>query len=173
MDSDRFDGLTRSVSTLLSRRRLAGLFAASALALPTLSEAKKKHKKKKKRAKFNAFGCVNVGNFCKNSGQCCSGLCTGNKCKAHNTSTCQPGQDICTPSAPVLCTTETGDPGECGITTGQASYCEADGDCFFCNTDADCIGFCGHGAACLVCADCIATGGTACVGVSTDSCGGP
>ena len=171
MDSDRFDGLTRSVSTLLSRRTLAGALGLGALGLPALAEAKKKHKKKK--AKFNDFGCVNVGDFCKNNGQCCSGICQGKKgkkkCKAHNTADCQPGQDICA-TGEVLCTTDTGSVGACSRTTGQASYCEASGDCFVCKKDADCVAVCGEGAACLVCADCPETGNTACVGQTTVSC---
>jgi hypothetical protein len=171
MDSDRFDGLSRSVSALLSRRSLAGILGVAALTAPGVVAAKKhkKHKKKKK-AKFNDFGCVNVGDFCKNSGQCCSGVCTGSKCQAHNASTCQPGQDVCLGTGP-LCDTDTGDLGECSITTGQASYCEAIGDCFACKKDADCVAVCGEGAACIVCeAECTATGGTACVGPSADSC---
>jgi hypothetical protein len=76
MDSHRFDGLTRSVSTLLSRRRLAGALGFGALTFPGLAEARKKHKHKKK-VKFNDLGCVDVGNFCQNDDQCCSGICTG------------------------------------------------------------------------------------------------
>jgi hypothetical protein len=176
MDSDRFDGLTRSVSTLLSRRSFASALGLSTLALPALVEAKKKHKhKKKKKVKLNDFGCVNVGDFCKNNGQCCSGICQGKKgkgkCQAHNESTCQPGQDVCTVPA-VDCTSETGDPGACSITTGQATYCEANGTCFDCKKDADCVAVCGAGAACIVCAECSETGNTACVGASADSCGG-
>jgi hypothetical protein len=173
MESDRFDGLTRSVSSLLSRRTLAGALGLGALTLPSLVEAKKKHKHKKKKVTFNDFGCVDVGKFCKNSGQCCSGLCEGKKgkkkCKAHDSSTCQAGQDFCA-GLEVVCTTESGDLGGCAQTTGKAPYCEANGDCFDCAKDADCVPICGSGAACIVCAECPETGGTACVGPSKDSC---
>jgi hypothetical protein len=177
MDSARFDGLARSVSTLLSRRTLAGAFGLSALAIPGLAEAKKKHKhKKKKKVKFNDFGCVNVGDFCKNSGQCCSGICQGKKgkgkCQAHDQSTCQPGQqELACGGVTVDCTTSTGDDGICDTTTGNAGYCLTDGDCFACHKDADCVPFCGTHAACIICASgCPETGGTACVGPSVDSC---
>jgi hypothetical protein len=177
MDSVRFDGLTRSVSTLLTRRTFSGALGLGALALPGLVEAKKKHKKKKK-PKFNDFGCVNVGGFCKNSGQCCSGICQGKKgkkkCQAHDQSTCQPGQNIveCGGAETVACTTSSGDPdGECFTTTGNAGYCESSGNCFACKKDADCIAVCGPQAACIVCeTECAATGGTGCVGPSDDSC---
>jgi hypothetical protein len=177
MESNRFDSLTRSVSTLLSRRSVAGILGLSALAVPSLAEAKKKHKhKKKKKVKFNDFGCVNVGDFCKNSGQCCSGICQGKKgkgkCQAHDQSTCQPGQATtpCAVAAPVECTTSSGDPGTCFTTTGNAGYCEAAGTCFSCKKDVDCQAQCGPQAACIPCvAGC--PEGTACLGVSNDSCG--
>src|SRR4051794_8512906 len=124
MDSVRFDGLARSVSTMLSRRTLASALGLGALALPGLAEAKKKHHhKKKKKVKFNDFGCVDVGRFCKNNDQCCSGICEGKKdkkkCQAHDESTCQAGQDSCAGS-PELCTTSAGGPGQCVQTTGNA-----------------------------------------------------
>ena len=98
MVSQQFDRLARSFSRLRSRRSLAGLVGLGALLLPGQSQAKKKHKHKKKKVKRNDFGCVDVGKFCKNDGQCCSGICEGKKnkkkCKAHDQSTCQPGQTI-------------------------------------------------------------------------------
>ena len=142
-------------------------------------EGKKKHKRKrrkhKKKVKRNAFGCVDVGKFCKNDGQCCSGICQGKKdkkkCKAHGESTCQAGQDVCG-GLPVPCLTETGESGACARTTGNAGYCEADGDCFACSKDADCVPFCGPQAACLSCPTCIGVNGTqtACVGPSDGGC---
>jgi hypothetical protein len=163
-----FDRLTRAVSLLVSRRRLGLALGLGPLALPGLADAKKKHKHKKK-VTFNDFGCVNVGSFCKNDDQCCSGICQGKKgkkhCQAHDASTCQPGQDSCS-GLPVPCTTSAGDPdGGCTITTGNASYCEADGRCFDCAKDADCVPFCGPQAACIVCAGCV-TEKTVCVGPS-------
>jgi hypothetical protein len=122
---------------------------------------------------------VNVGGFCKNGGQCCSGICQGRKdkrkCKAHNASTCQPGQDICLVGQ-FGCLTDTGDAGLCGRTTGGAGYCEASAGCFPCKKDTDCVPFCGSGAACLDCPSCAMQdegGVTACAGQSTDSCSFP
>jgi hypothetical protein len=174
VETDRFDGLARSVSTLLSRRSIAGRLGLGVLALPGLAEAKKHKHKKKKKVKFNDFGCVDVGKFCKNSGQCCSGICKGKKgkrkCKAHDASTCTADQDACFGS-PTLCAPGAGGTGECTRTTGDASYCFASGDCFACTKDADCVPFCGAGAACIVCAsECATTGGTACGGASGGSC---
>jgi hypothetical protein len=116
-----------------------------------------------------------VGKFCKNNGQCCSGICQGKKgkkkCKAHDEGTCLPGQDACTSGSPVLCTTEGGLPGQCTQTTGKSSFCETTGDCFDCKKDADCVPFCGASAACIVCAECAMEGlQTACVGTNAGSC---
>jgi hypothetical protein len=76
----RFEHLTRTISTMLSRRAIAGTLGLGALNLPGLVEAKKKRKKKKK-IKKNQFGCVDVGKFCTDDGQCCSGICQGKKPK--------------------------------------------------------------------------------------------
>jgi hypothetical protein len=174
MDIARFDHLTRTVSTLLSRRTLAGTLGLGALALPGLAEAKKHKKRKKKKIKLNDFGCVNVGGFCKNSGQCCSGICSGKKgkkkCKAHNASTCTAADDFCLAGVATPCTLEGGGVGQCVRTTGEASYCEADGGCVDCTKDADCVPFCGAGAACIVCPIECGPNGTACVGASPGAC---
>jgi hypothetical protein len=169
MDSHGFDGLTRSVATLLSRRCLAGALGFGALTFPGLAKARKKHKHKKK-VKFNDFGCVNVGGFCKNNGQCCSGICTGKRCQAHDESTCQPGEDACA-GTEVACTTIAGEDGTCVRTTGGASYCQATGTCFACRKDADCVEACREArAACIVCAECAEFGGAACLGITHHSC---
>jgi hypothetical protein len=175
MDSDRLDGLTGMISMLLSRRTLARALGFSPLALPTITDTQaRKHKHKHKKVKFNAFGCVSVGNFCKNSDQCCSGICEGKKdkrkCKAHDQGTCQPGQDSC-PSVTIDCTSSINEPGNCLITTGNASYCGR-GSCFLCQKDADCVQFCGPQAACVSCAACQPDTiyVTACVGPAPDSC---
>jgi hypothetical protein len=162
MDSDRFDGLTRSVSTLLSRRTLAGGLGLGMVALPNLSEAKHKHKhkhKKKKKVKHNDFGCVNVGSFCKNADQCCSGICQGKKdkkkCQAHDTGGCQPGSaTLGCGGDKVDCTTSAGSAGLCGTTTGNAGYCfNAVAIGPPCSKDADCQAETGSStAACIVCA---------------------
>jgi hypothetical protein len=162
VETDRFDSLTRIVSTVLSRRTVAGVLSVGALALPGLTDAKKKHKhKKKKKVKFNDFGCVNVGNFCKNSGQCCSGICQGKKgkkkCQAHDQSTCQTGQNLgeCGGSANVTCTSTAGTAGVCLTTTGQGEFCADEAVCFVCATDADCRVLCDTNAACIACPACV------------------
>jgi hypothetical protein len=176
MDSDRFDGLTRSLSTLLSRRTLAGGLGLGVATLPVLAEAKKKHKhthKKKKKAKFNDFGCVNVGDFCKNDDQCCSGICEGKKCQAHDTSSCLAGDfELVCGGVDVLCVASDGGDGFCDTTTGKAGYCRVEGHCFDCTKDADCVPFCGPHAACIVCEPLCRHGGdtTSCVGPAAGSC---
>ena len=178
MDSDRFDHLARSLAMLLSRRLLAGAFGLGALGLSDLSEANKKHRhkhKKRKKIRRNAFGCVNVGKFCTKDKQCCSGICQGKKgkktCKAHDQSTCQPGQAACIgPLVP--CVTSMGDDGVCATTTGQAGYCTSVSVCSHCQNDADCEAVCGSQAACIVCPACPLTA-TACAGRSAGNCAAP
>ena len=130
MDTARFAALARAVTAMVSRRAFAAALALSGVAIPDLVDARKRkrRRKKKKKVKFNDFGCVNVGKFCQNNGQCCSGICQGKKdkrkCKAHDTGGCQPGS-----AAPacggteVICTTSPGGEGRCGTTTGNAGYC--------------------------------------------------
>ena len=176
MDIDRFARLTRAVSTLLSRRTLAGTLSLSVLGLPSLADAKKKHKKRKKRkkkVKFNAFGCVDVEKFCNNGRQCCSGICNGEKgkktCKAHDASTCQPGQDVCA-GVVATCVSAAGENGACVRTTGNAGYCQVSAVCRSCTKDIDCQATCGPQAACIVCEVDCGPNGTGCVGPSEESC---
>jgi hypothetical protein len=166
MDAPEFDHLTRAISTRLPRRALTGLLGLSSLGVVGLTEAGKK--KKRKKIRRNIFGCVDVGKFCKNAGQCCSGICKGKKgkkkCRAHDESTCLPGQNVCV-GAMVGCITTAGIPGQCGVTTGRAPYCFATGECFPCSKDTDCELPVGFGAACLACPSCFdeTPKGTACV----------
>lgn len=175
MDHDQFDRMTRTVASNLSRRTLAGIAGLGVLGAAGIAEAKKKNKKK---VKTNEFGCVDVGKYCKNAGQCCSDICQGKKgkkkCKAHDESTCQNGQKqaFCG-GTDVACQTSSGQTGECNTTTGKAGYCANDGFCFACTKDADCTSLCGTGAACILCTGCPETNGLACVGVSADSCPDP
>lgn len=153
MDAARFDRLTRSLAAVSSRRVLLRGLASLGLAVghvPDITTARKR----KKTVKFNDFGCVDVGNFCKHAEQCCSGICKGKhpgkgKCKAHDVGGCRPGQDSCTSEAP--CTTSTGFSGECFTTTGNAGYCAAGNACTACTNDADCVLELGPGAACVQC----------------------
>ena len=177
MDSTHFDHLTRTFSLHFSRRSVAGALGLGAIAIPGLSEGRKKHKKRKKKKKItrNALGCVNVGNFCKNAGQCCSGLCEGKNgkktCRAHNAGVCIADTDSCTAGVEVPC-----NPSNpscfCTLTTGNAGFCAAfsggpAGHCRVCRKDTDCEPEFGEGAACVVLggictALCLATGRTAC-----------
>lgn len=182
MDSTRFDDVTRALSPLLTRRGLAGMLGLAALG--TLSEAEGKRKKRKKRkkknknnggneVKFNEFGCVNVGDFCESSGQCCSGICLNNTCQAHDQATCQAGQSDVACSGilnNVDCSAPGNNDGLCLTTTGAAGYCVGDRVCTACSKDADCVGACGQNAACIRCDICVGTGGTACAGPVPDSC---
>jgi hypothetical protein len=169
LKSVRFDSVTRAFSLLLTRRGLAGALGLAAIAAPNLAVAKRK--KRKKKIKRNEFGCVNVGNFCKDDGQCCSGICEGKKCKGHDQGTCQLGQDVCAgDDAP--CTQTAGGAGECLRTTGNAGYCAGEADIYPCTKDADCVPFCGPRAACIVCAQCaeVNPNGTICAGLIDDGC---
>jgi hypothetical protein len=172
MDARGFDRMTRAVSTRLPRRGLAGVLGLSALGGTGMAEAKKNNNKKKK-VKRNDFNCVEVGKFCKNDGQCFSGVCKGKKdkkkCKAHDESTCRAGQDLCL-GEEVRCTTSAGASGQCVTTTGKASYCFEDADCFPCSKDSDCEPLLGAGAACIVCvSECSSENpqGTACAGLDS------
>jgi hypothetical protein len=172
MDANRFDRLTR--------RFVIGGFAATlgvaAARFPDAAIARKR-----RRIKRNAFGCVNVGDFCRKSGQCCSGLCRGKRgkqtCRAHDTGDgCRAGDqtDSCGGAGVVRCTTATGEAnGLCNTTTGNAPYCssEAFGSfrCTACTKDAECREHCGPAAACIRCPECSVVD-TACVAPSAGAC---
>lgn len=170
-----FDWLTRSLAESRSRRgALRGFAAALGLAttlVPAIAETKK-HRNKKKPKK-NAFGCLDIGKKCngKNT-KCCSGICKGKRpkkgkkdksqCVAHNAGPCRDDEDSCL-QGEIQCGTGDTD-AICLRTTGKASFCGLDdgGGCVDCARDTDCEPQFGPGAACVVCDDCQATGGTAC-----------
>lgn len=168
MDTERFDRITRTVAEGDSRRVLVVAVGLLVIALPVWAEAKKRKRKRKKKVKVkrNEFGCVNVGNVCKNDDQCCSGICErqqGKKrCRAHDTRGCQADQDACVedfgtgcPEVPTAsCFRTTGDAGFCGFFEACA--------CVACTKDADCAAAAGPIAACVVCPACTATQ-TACI----------
>ena len=176
MDQHRFDSLTRFFGREPSRRRLVRGLAAAWLGLgvarlPENASAKPRHRESK--PKPNEFGCFNVGDRCKRNGQCCSGVCEGKKsrkrCRAHDAEGCAASAPphVCDLGARP-CTSSLGDPGFCQTTTGKAGYCAAGGMCHACTTDAECRtaegGRFGPRAACVRCAGCEFTGGTACAG---------
>jgi hypothetical protein len=163
-DHSHFDRIAKTLAAPASRRRtLRGLnFGLLGLGLPGGAVGKKR---RKRQVRFNALGCVNVGNRCRNAGQCCSGICAGKKgkkrCRAHDTGGCRPGEGLCG-QAGVSCTTSTGKDGDCAATTGNTGFCEDGGGCERCTRDRDCQIFGNNPTgACIVCSAC--PGGTACV----------
>lgn len=157
MDGVRFDSVLRDLAA--SRRMyLGGMLAlAGGWRLSAAGEAKKKRKKRKPRKpKPNAFGCLGIGQPCKDASRCCSGVCTGKrgkrKCAAHGTGTCdQDGPGFCAVGGVALCN------GSltciCAESTAGSYFC---GDaappsaCAACSKDADCeaLGF-PLGSACV------------------------
>lgn len=90
MDAARFDAFALGLGAPASRRAagrylawlgLARLLAhAEAAPVGAVKEEKsrKGRRSKKKTPELNRFGCVDVGGFCRDNGQCCSGICSGN-----------------------------------------------------------------------------------------------
>ena len=175
MDADLFDAFLRLLAASPSRRALLGL-AGLGLAGPGPGGAealKRKRRRHGKRIRRNAFGCVNVGGYCERDAHCCSGVCGGHRCRAHDASTCEAGQniqDVCGGAIDVPCTTSTGAAGTCSTTTGNAPYCPRESYCHECRKDADCRPFCGAAAACVQCAGCVDDGGTACASPTIGLC---
>ena len=200
MDADRFDALARSLPPSAARRwalaaALGGGLALFGLEAPTPSArgaakdetSRKKKKPRKKKPKLNRFGCVDVGGFCRNNGQCCSNICTGKKnrktCQAHNDGFGACGAlplGFCAPDdggliAATVCTSSVDEEGFCVTTTGDAFYCAVGevqtSGCVSCTKDKDCERFCGAGAACIQCPACGEAFGvsTACASPN-DSC---
>ena len=86
MDQLRLSTLSRSLTAVPSRRDVLRGLVGAGIGLgigrvPEVAEAKKKRKRKKqdKPHKPNAFGCLDVGDPCRTAGQCCSGICEGNR----------------------------------------------------------------------------------------------
>src|SRR5688572_12832707 len=164
MDQTRFNAVTRTVTSIPSRRDvLRGLVSAGlgvgALRLSDAVEAKKKHdrKRKNKRKKqpkpvLNQYGCLDVGQACRgNNSLCCSGVCAGAKpkkgkrdnrvCAAHGAGTCfQDGPGLCAVPKPelVFCNDAAC---YCARTTAGSQFCaslEPPTNCAACQRDSDC-----------------------------------
>jgi hypothetical protein len=168
MDGVQFEQLLRTLAT--SRRSyLGGALALGAILArqPATSAKKRGRKRRPKVGKPNAYGCLNVGAFCKNSSQCCSGICSGKKrkrkCQAVGQGTCAaevPG--VCHPVTPLI-TICNNARCWCARTTGGAPFCAnsvGTVSCDECRTDTDCVsrGF---------------PAGSACVPWDGGLCGGP
>jgi hypothetical protein len=183
MDTARFDHLTRSVSTLLSRRTLAGALGLSTLTLPSPVDAKKKkrRKNKKKRKKKRCKPACQPGEVCRNrscvcpSGlSCSSGACcaTGQTCLGGECQACPVGIGLCEGGTFVCGTTPGGNPCACSTTSGGGTACIGGAEllrpvyCTPCETNADCeelLGLpgqavCVGGVDCPLLCDDVATG---------------
>ena len=145
MDSRHFDEL---VITLAQSRRslVAGALTAAAGLLGIQAAAARHHKPRKPRPQPNEFGCVDVGKPCRNSGNCCSGVCKGKKgrkrCRAHHTGTCkqggvghclEPSVETCNGNAACACARTTAGSDVC-VQAAPSGFdyctdCSRDGDC--------------------------------------------
>jgi hypothetical protein len=159
MDSKRFDALARSLGG--SRRSLlAGGLALTAGGLGASALDARKRKKRKKRkptARPNEFGCLEVNDPCARAEECCSGICEGKKCRAHDTGTCrQDRQGVCSATTNDVPTLTCGNDCYCFRTTAGSNFCAVppaavgDPKCVDCKKDADCqaLGF-PAGSACV------------------------
>jgi hypothetical protein len=142
MDAFHFDRVTRTVSTVLSRRTFARVLSLGAIALPGLSDAKRTRKKKRCKRNKKKCGkrCFPRANCC-NSADCAAGeLCIGGQCvigAADCPAAANSCQTVvnCTDNPACLCFQRL----EGGVRCVQLST----GACDQCATDADCatLGF--------------------------------
>jgi hypothetical protein len=151
MNQQRLPSLTRSLTRIPSRRGVLCGIARAGLALglsrfPAITEAKKKRgKTRPKKARPNAFGCLEVGDACRNAGQCCSGICEGKKgkrtCRAHGGGTCRPQPGFCLDSTNILLFCNNSTTCVCHRTTADSLYCADTSTltCAECRKDADCV----------------------------------
>jgi hypothetical protein len=178
VDHLSFDDVTRTLTSLLTRRNalraLAGVgFSLGGLRLAEVAGARKKRQRRKKtrKVKPNQFGCLEIGDPCQNADQCCSGICQGKKgkkrCRAHDIGTCdQDRPGYCAEGNPndAACN---GGQGACFRTTSGSNICINNLDCRECQKDADCVAL-GYppGAACVQ-----VSGDLACAELCTDETG--
>jgi hypothetical protein len=169
VEASHFDRMTRLFSTSASRRQTIGALVSGVLVvtLPGVTAGTGRTKQgpvTPNGAILNGFGCLDVGQACKNADECCSGRCRGKgkkHCKAHDTGGCKAGEGQCSQAA-VPCRTSKGNDGDCATTTGNAGFCQDNGGCQVCTRDRDCqISTNTRAAACIVCSSCHE--GTACV----------
>jgi hypothetical protein len=132
MDGERFDQVTKALTTTVRRRQALAGFLGGAIALGRRPEVRATH-----------VDCKHVGARCRNADRCCSGICRRKKCRAHDVGTCKRGQDYCAdtevdPScngSDCVCYTTTGGARFCGNSseeycpTGFEAGCVRDVDC--------------------------------------------
>ena len=96
MDLQRFATLTRTLSSIPSRRDVVRGLVGAGLGLGMgrfAGPARAKKAKPKSKPKPNEYGCLEVGDVCNRAGQCCSGICKG-----------KPGKKTCPgPTTPGTC----------------------------------------------------------------------
>lgn len=133
MDGERFDRVTKILTTTVRRREALAGFLGGAIALSRRPEVQANH----------LVECKDVGARCRNGDKCCSGICRRKKCRAHDVGTCKPGQDNCASlqgdhscnGGSCLCYTTTGGARFCGNSSEE--YCPA-GFTTGCVRDPDC-----------------------------------
>ncbi len=152
MDHEQFDRVTRTLATGATRRSALKVFAAggigTALHLLRLRAADAEH-----------YGCIHYREPCSRNGQCCSGICTNGRCRAHNKGICTTEQNFCTQGGDTTVCGSASGGGNCLCTrtTGKTPFCAENftGVCGQCTRDKECQETYGPGAACI-------TGGPAC-----------
>ncbi len=172
MNGKRLDDVIAQMTKAPSRRDILRSLAGAGMGLGVAwqvgdAEAKKRRKRKRKRkvkvGTPNEFGCLSVGQDCRDGVQCCSGICEGKKgrqtCRVHGAGTCSQQ-----------------DPGIC---SGELKGCNDGVNCLCARTTAESV-FCGNfSTAAVLCtecqtdADCEAQGlppGSVCVPVSEGTC---
>jgi hypothetical protein len=145
--------LRRSLTARPSRRDVlrglggVGIALGSASLPPVVVAKQSKGKPKPNKPQPNQYGCLEVGDPCGRSRQCCSGVCKGKpgkkRCRAHDTGTCEqevPG--LCTADNPAASKCNNEINCACLRTTAGSNFC-ADLDtgidiCAECKRDADC-----------------------------------
>ena len=141
MNHRRFDALACAVTRDRSRRSTLRLLAGGVLGglLTALGVP---------RAEARHAGCRHVGKRCRRDGQCCSGRCKREKCRAPVICSNE-SQNVCGADA-VRC----GATGTCFcfVTTTGAFFCGSSNQVVNCTVDAQCVPIRGAGAVCAPCA---------------------
>ena len=145
MEASHFDRMTRLFSTSASRRQTIGALVSGVLVVTLPGAAGGTGRTKQgpatpNGASLNGFGCLDVGQACKNADECCSGRCRGKgkkHCKAHDTGGCKAGEGLAVTlpcrASPARAKTATARrppamPGS-ARTTAAAEVCTRDRDC--------------------------------------------
>lgn len=163
MNGPRFDRLTRSLTSVGSRRQVVASFTGVALGLAGLRGA-------------DARVCSKGGTVCRENANCCSGTCGPKDRYRRRQCTCNSAADC--PTSNHQCQVTTCNEGSCGVSTVVEGSCSENEDCCtgICQR-GDCVatvagtcttgsGTCGRGRC-----GCITGSGGAIICVATDTCG--